>query len=338
MGYSLLPYLPLIAKNAEKSAFNFTDANVTAEVRRDVNTVLTDLYNDNHLAPLKAWANTLGLKLRVQPYGLQTDAMQAASLLDIPEGESLGFKNLDDYKREQGGRDMAGNPILSNEAGAMAGGAYSTTWESELRKLVPEMAAGVNQNVFHGFSYATTPQARWPGFSAFSPLSNAPGYGESWGPRDPTWKHVSDISGYFARNQEVLQSGKDQMDAGVLVQTGYVAAGYGAPFFSADTRETSQALKDGGNHLGWTDEMISESMLDLPSATVRNGRFAPDGPNFKVLVLEGDVAFSRAPLLRVAHRPEAARLGEGRPAGRARQRLEQPVRRRARPSRARTRS
>ena len=133
--------------------------------------------------------------------------MQASALLDIPEGESLGFKNLDDYKRQAGARDLAGNTILSNEAGATAGGAYSTTWETELRKLAPELAAGVNQNVFHGFSYATTPESRWPGFSAFSPLNNVAGYGESWGPRQPTWKHASDISGYFARNQEVMQTG-----------------------------------------------------------------------------------------------------------------------------------
>src|SRR4051794_29816960 len=81
VGYSLLPYLPLVAKNAEKVVFNYTDATLLASVRRDVNLVLTNLYNENHLKPLKAWANALGLKLRVQPYGLQTDAMQAASLL-----------------------------------------------------------------------------------------------------------------------------------------------------------------------------------------------------------------------------------------------------------------
>ena len=128
--------------------------------------------------------------------------MQASAILDIPEGESLGFKNLDDYKRQAGGRDLAGNTILSNEAGATAGGAYSTTWETELRKLAPELAAGVNQNVFHGFSYATTPESRWPGFSAFSPLQRAAGYGESWGPRQPTWKHAPDISGYFAATRK----------------------------------------------------------------------------------------------------------------------------------------
>lgn len=299
LGYSLIPYLPLIVKQDEKTIFNY-DSDTNGRVRRDINLVLTNLYNDNHVKPLKAWANALGLKLRVQPYGLQTDAMQASALVDIPEGESLGFKNLDDYRRQAGARDLAGHTVLSNEAGATAGGAYATTWDQTLRKLAPMFAAGVNQNVFHGFSYLTAPAARWPGFAAFSPYSGGPGYGESWGPRQPTWKHAPDVSAYFARNQEVMQTGRNQLDAAVLVQTGYVAAGYGAPFFTPDTREAAQVLKDGGTQVGWTNETISESLLDLPSAIVRNGRLAPDGPSFKALVVEGDVAFSRGIWLRAS--------------------------------------
>ena len=125
-----------------------------------------------------------------------------------------------------------------------------------------------------------------------------------------------------------MQTGRNVVDAAVLAQTGYVAAGYGAPFFTPDTREAAQVLKDGGTQIGWTNEGISESILDLPNAVVRNGRLAPDGPNFKVLVVEGDVAFSRAHLPAHRDRPEAARLGEGRPADRDRRRLERADRQR----------
>ena len=50
---------------------------------------------------------------------------------------------------------MAGHTVLSCEAGAYAGGAYSTTWEKFLRTMGGAYAAGVNQTVVHGFSYAT---------------------------------------------------------------------------------------------------------------------------------------------------------------------------------------
>ena len=61
-----------------------------------------------------------------------------------------------------------------------------------------------------------------------------------------------------------MQTGRNVVDAAVLAQTGYVAAGYGAPFFTPDTREAAQVLKDGGTQVGWTNEGISESILDLP--------------------------------------------------------------------------
>ncbi|HEX4790595.1 MAG TPA: hypothetical protein VH372_19190 [Actinospica sp.] len=35
------------------------------------------------------------------------------------------------------------------------------------------------------------------GFAAWSPYQNmGVGYAEAWGPRQPTWEHVTDIAGY----------------------------------------------------------------------------------------------------------------------------------------------
>ena len=39
------PYLPLIVKQSEKTVFNY-DSDTSGRVRRDVNTVLTNLYNE----------------------------------------------------------------------------------------------------------------------------------------------------------------------------------------------------------------------------------------------------------------------------------------------------
>jgi hypothetical protein len=40
--------------------------------------------------------------------------------------------------------------------------------------------------------------------------------------------------------------------------------------------------------IGWSLNIIDDSALDLPSAVVRNGRFAPDGPAYKLFAFEGD--------------------------------------------------
>lgn len=276
IGYDLLPYLPAVVKQDEDPVYAF-EAGLTARVRRDLSRLLSLLFNDNHVRALRTWAHSIGLELSAQPYGMETDAISSAAILDIPEGESLGFHNLDDFRCLAGGRDMGGRRVLSDELGAYAGGAYNTTWDKILKTLGGEYAAGVNQTVLHGFSYAEAPGAAWPGFAAFTPYNGSIGYAESWGPRQPTWRHIKDISGYLGRTQTVLQAGTPRIDVAYIWQSGYGKTGLGAQWFTSD-----------GVPAGWTHQMLSPALLDLPSATVAHGRLNPDGPAYKVFVLDGD--------------------------------------------------
>ncbi|MFF5105189.1 glycosyl hydrolase [Streptomyces sp. NPDC000134] len=287
-GRPLLPYLPALVLDDSNQVFAF-EAQQTRQIRHDFWETVSGLFNRHHVTALRDWAHSLGMELRAQPYGLQTDAVATAAILDIAEGESLGFKNLDDYRCLAGGRDMAGHTVLSCEAGAYNGSAYSTTWDRFLRTMGGAYAAGVNQTVVHGFSYATVPGAAWPGFAAFSPYNGAPGYGESWGPRQPTWEHMTDIAGYLGRVHRVLRAGVARADVAVFRQTGYTATGIGASWFTAT-----------GVPLGWTHQFLSGPLLDLPSATVRGGRLAPDGPAYKALFVEGDFFYSGTPTLALA--------------------------------------
>ncbi|MGI3223890.1 glycosyl hydrolase [Streptomyces sp. GTA36] len=275
-GRSLLPLLPAVILDNSNQVFAF-EAAATRQIRHDFWETVSTLFNRHHVGALRTWAHSLGLQLRSQPYGLQTDAIASAALLDIAEGESLGFKNLDDYRCLAGGRDMAGHTVLSCEAGAYSGSAYSTTWQRFLRTMGGAYAAGVNQTVVHGFSYAELPGVNWPGYAAFTPYRGTVGYGESWGPRHPTWKHVPDVSGYLGRVHQVLQTGRPRADVAVFRQTGYTATGIGASWFTAT-----------GITMGWTHQFLSGPLLDLPAATVRRGRLAPEGPAYKALFVEGD--------------------------------------------------
>ncbi|MEV7738600.1 glycosyl hydrolase [Streptomyces sp. NPDC088921] len=297
-GRPLLPYLPALVLDNSNQVFAY-EAQLTRQIRHDFWETVSGLFNRNHLTALRDWAHTLGMTLRSQPYGLQTDAIASAAILDIPEGESLGFKNLDDYRCLAGGRDMAGRRVLSCEAGAYNGSAYSTTWDRFLRTMGGAYAAGVNQTVVHGFSYATAPGVNWPGFAAFSPYNGTPGYGESWGPRQPTWRHVEDISGYLGRVHQVLQTGIARADVAVFRQTGYTATGIGASWFTAT-----------GVPLGWSHQFLSGRLLDLPSATVSDGRLAPDGPAYKALFVEGDFFYGSTPTLAVEDARKILALAE----------------------------
>ncbi|GAA3960083.1 glycosyl hydrolase [Actinomadura viridis] len=275
-GYSLWPYLPVIVRNKEATVFSY-ESGVTAGVRHDFWLTVSDLFNEHHFTRLAEWAHSIGLKFRAQPYGLETDAIQTAAILDIPEGESLGFRNLDDYRVLAGGRDMGGRTVLSCEAGAYQGGAYNTTWDRLLRTMGGAYAAGLNMTVLHGFSYATAPGVNWPGFAGFTPYGGAIGYSESWGPRQPTWRHAGDVSAYLGRVHQVMQAGTMRADVAVFRQKGYTKTGIGAGWFTAN-----------GIPQGWTHQFVSAPILELPSATVSGGRLNPRGPAYKVIFIEGD--------------------------------------------------
>lgn len=57
----------------------------------------------------------LGLGDRAQPYGLPIDIAEAATLLDVPECETLGCGAGDDWRLVSAGADVAGTTIVSDE-------------------------------------------------------------------------------------------------------------------------------------------------------------------------------------------------------------------------------
>ena len=300
-GYDLRPFLPVVLEVNEGYRYALgsqdgsaaTDQLRTNQVRDDFNQVLSDLYLDHHLRPLQDFARSLGLGLRVQAYGLEIDTTYDAAVLDIAEAESLGFNNLDDFRIMAGGRDIGGRTILSCEAICYAGAAYNTTWGANatsptapnqaLFTLNSIFAAGVNQAMIHGFAYDVAPGVTWPGFAAFSPYYNgAIGFGEAWGPRTPQWRHMPGIASYLARTQLMLQTGTPKYDILFLRQKSGASSGIG-PFW----------VTNDGTKLGWSHSFITSTLLNRPDVTFRDGRLAPDGPAYKVLVIGPDKLRSR---------------------------------------------
>ena len=277
LGYDLAPFLPVVVSTKGKYQFYY-DPIVSLHVRDDVNAVMSYLYQKHHLLGLQEWAHSQHMLYRVQPYGLTTDSLSFASLVDIAEGETLGFKNLDDYRVLCGGRDLGGRLLLSCEALATSGGAYSTTWHDGLEIMSGAFAGGVNQTVFHGFSYASAPGATWPGFAAFSPYQETGiGYGESWGPRQPTWRHMPDIADYISRIQWAMRTGNAQYDLLFYRQKGYTATGIGVSWATAS-----------GIPIGWTYSYATTPVLQLRGVGVKDGILNPDGPAYQAMVLTPD--------------------------------------------------
>jgi hypothetical protein len=300
-GYDLRPWLPFVLEKDEKYQFVLAAADPatadnlrTNEIRDDYNQVLSDLYLDQHLRPMQEFASTLGMGIRIQPYGLETDTMQHSALVDVPETESLGFKNLDDYRVMAAGRDLAGHKLLSCEAICYNGAAYNTAWGANSVSATAQnqalftinsiFVAGVNQLMIHGFPYAQAPDVTWPGFAAFSPYySGAIGFGEAWGPRTPQWQHLPGIAAYLARTQLVLRTGTPKYDVAFWRHKGWASTGIGP-----------QWITNNGTKLGWSHSFVSASLLALDGVEFRNGRLAPDGPSYKAVVVGPDSLRSNA--------------------------------------------
>lgn len=315
-GYDLRPWLPLVLEVKGKYQYALAGADPTTsddlrtnQIRDDYNQVLSDLYLDHHLLPLQEFARTLGMGIRIQPYGLQTDTMQHSGIVDVPETESLGFKNLDDYRIMAAGRDMAGRTLLSCEAICYAGAAYNTTWGANsvsptaqnqaLFTINSVFVAGVNNLMIHGFAYAAAPGVTWPGFAAFSPYySNAIGYGDAWGPRMPQWQHLPGIAAYLARTQLVLRTGVPKYDVAFWRDKGWASTGIGP-----------QWITNNGTKYGWSHSFMSASLLDFDAAVVREGRLAPDGPAYKALVIGPDSLRGNAVTLDIAGARKVLALG-----------------------------
>lgn len=239
-GYALGPYLPLLAtvtppskgpklgpfgeplpeglvREAQLPAFDLTGID-RERFFDDYHLTLSALYQRNRLLPLRDWAHQRGLQWRVQPYGPTIDSSAAALLVDIPEGESLGFGStyLRGFRNLAGAAHVAGKPILSDECCAHFNGAYRFTWKETLRDVYGNYAGGVNQIVFHGLAYPDAGAATlWPGWSPFTPFMGMAGFAEPWGPRSPGWLHAPLVLNHLSHTQRVLQGGQPRVDVAV---------------------------------------------------------------------------------------------------------------------------
>ncbi|MGW1197510.1 glycosyl hydrolase [Streptomyces sp. NPDC002536] len=297
-GYDLAPFLPVLfipglhtfqgaltSVTPDSPADFDLPGGLGARVRNDYYQALTELYERHHLDGIRTWAHAQGLRYRAQvSYGAVLDMSSAAAHVDQPETEQLFFADeIDAYRAMAGGAHLAGSPALSSEIGArtevILQDAYGVTWQRMLEIIHQNYAGGVAQAVVHGFAYADAPGAAWPGWAPFAaPKPDVPGFAEAWGPRQPVWHHMPDITGYLARQQSVLRAGRAQVDVAVYRHAYW------------DTGGQKHWPDTGLQRAGFGYEFVGPGPLTLPSATVGGGRLAPQGPGYRALVLDGQKA------------------------------------------------
>jgi hypothetical protein len=177
----------------------------------DFRRALEDGYLE-YLGTLKAWINDrLNLKFSAQPsYNLPMDMAVSIPVVDVPECESLGFKeSIDAYRRFSGPANLAGKRVISNEMGAATLQSYSYTIPSLIVAVNLAVAGGINEFVLHGQSYTGRYfETTWPGYTPFSYL-----FAENYSPKQPSWScGLPEALNYIARVQYVQQKGIPRTD------------------------------------------------------------------------------------------------------------------------------
>lgn len=284
-GYDLRPYLPILVIpgiHAQYSSVKVTaparytlDPAEDARVRRDYYDTLTELYRENHIAPLRAFANGLGLGYRAQPYGTTTDFSALSLDVDVPESEGLAtsptespLDPLPSYRAQSASVSLTDKGVFSSECCAVANHAYAEPWEDQISRFNGAFVGGVNQIVLHGVAQQYANGQRWPGWSPFT-SQGGNGFSEAGGPRMPSWGDVPKITDWMSRMQYAMRSGRRKVDVAVFRD----AVGAASP----------QA--GGLEEAGYTYEYVSPAHLRLDTAEVRDGVLAPATAGYRGLVL-----------------------------------------------------
>ncbi len=266
-GYSIVPYLPILQSLKGSPARFLTDKGIEKKLVDDYYTTLNELYLRDHVERLQNWTHSFGCQYRAQSYGGDVNTSAASCVLDIAEGESLGFGEMREYFRNiSGGVHMTGRKFVSDEVLADLMCGYQLDWKQAIGTLNSNWAAGVNRMIIHGMSYEkefSGIYSQWPGWHAFQ---NA--FADPWGERQTYWKDIHQLSDFIARTQGVLQSGVAKMD--VAVFKGQRAYGWGY----------TRLMDDGYNY-----DVISNPHLLLSTAVVKDGCLCPDGPGYRALLV-----------------------------------------------------
>ncbi|MBD7971212.1 glycosyl hydrolase [Paenibacillus gallinarum] len=272
-GYDLAPYLPALFirglfqttdnRNLDRfSEYEFEQPLINRSIRHDYYETLTDLINEKHISVLQSWAHSHNMKLRYQTYGLPTDMTSSLMSVDVPEAESLGFKdNTESVRLLSGAVHMGRKPIYSYELGAVQGKAYEQQWtgaDGLLWKMHQALAGGVNQVVLHGMSYNSSsvtgpvePIFNWPGLSLMGTA-----YSNEWGNRQPIFEHSRMMTDYISRLQFILRQGRPRVDLAIYRHE-YDGVNYS---MEVECSSLQQA--------GYTYDYISPVLLQLDNATV----------------------------------------------------------------------
>jgi hypothetical protein len=194
-GYDLKRYLPALTMDFGPK---------TADIRYDWGRTITELFNDNFMVPMQAWAKKNNTRFRIQGYGLPPAAISSNQWADISDGEGAQWKVVRAARWASSANHAYGRPVTSSETWTWL---HSPVFRATPLDLKAEadihFLQGINQLIGHGWAY-TPPQVEYPGWRFYA----AGIYDE----KNPWWMVMPDLAAYLQRMSWLMRQGEPQND------------------------------------------------------------------------------------------------------------------------------
>lgn len=208
-GYPLLPALPLLT----------VDASGAARMRADYHRTLVELYEENFVAVVRAWAAGRGVPFRLQGYGTPPATLSSFRHADLLEGEGWGWTELTQTRWASSAAHRYGRDVVSAEAWTWVHSPSFRATPLDLQGEAHEhLLNGVTLLIGHG----------WP-----SSPSDADGLGHYFyaagalDHRNPWWPAMRPLARYLERLGWLLQQGERVADVAVYLPTTDLLTGMG---------------------------------------------------------------------------------------------------------------
>ena len=173
--------------------------------------VMTKLYEERMLKPLKEWLNSVGIKTRAQiAYGKAIEITEPSAYVDYPEAENLNeYNQVDIYRLHTAGAKLQ-NKVLSTETGGNEN-LYGASFHQLLNQVYVQYASGFQRVIWHIWtSLYGYGNWDWPGY-----VSGMMGF-YRWSEREPSYINYDEFNAHIGRIQQLVQTGKSRTDVAFI--------------------------------------------------------------------------------------------------------------------------
>jgi hypothetical protein len=201
--YDLLPFLPALVRDIGAN---------TRAIRHDWGKTLTELTEENYLAPIREWAHAHHTLFRSQTYGEPPVILSSNRYVDLPEGEHGPYwRRFSAARWASSASHLYGRPVTSTETWTwLHSPAFRATPLDLKAEADRHFIEGINQLIGHGWPYSPPSQPE-PGWSFYAAAA--------LNDHNPWFDVMPSLAAYLQRVSFLLRQGQPANDVAIYLPT-----------------------------------------------------------------------------------------------------------------------